>query len=170
MYPAFGITNSVMGSGPPWNDGFSVTGRVRQIRTPRGFVCQRKVEHQMRYAVPKGVVEISLPATSCNTSRGWSPTKCGMRSVHPRAKGELRKEAAPSPERRRLSLHQHQESRTRSYPARRLPWLPEFCKCSTSATKLRMRRRRESHSFASSLVMPTNEAPFSAWTCCSLSR
>src|SRR5215469_5555993 len=35
--------------------------RVGQIRTPGGFVCQWKVEHQMRYVVPNGVIKVACP-------------------------------------------------------------------------------------------------------------
>src|SRR5215470_3219405 len=35
--------------------------RVGQICTPGGFVCQWKVEHQMRYVVPKGIVKVACP-------------------------------------------------------------------------------------------------------------
>src|SRR6202166_4797035 len=35
--------------------------RVAQIRSPGGFVCQWKVEHQMRYEVPQGVIKVACP-------------------------------------------------------------------------------------------------------------
>src|SRR5580692_2741254 len=35
--------------------------RVAQIGTPGGFVCQWKIEHQMRYVVPKGIIKVACP-------------------------------------------------------------------------------------------------------------
>src|SRR5579863_621317 len=35
--------------------------RVAQIGAPGGFVCQWKIEHQVRYVVPKGVIKVACP-------------------------------------------------------------------------------------------------------------